>query len=99
MGNSDWRHALGPGQAAVFLMTTQNAMPLPVEVLSAVTGLSLAEARVDLEIAQGTPPETIAQQQGLSVHTVRKHLSNTCEKTGLNSQSALVNRYRLPVLG
>jgi DNA-binding CsgD family transcriptional regulator len=102
MGNSDRRHALGPGQAAVFITQGQNALPLPIEVLSAVTGLTLAEARVALEIAQGTPPETIAQQQGLSVHTVRKPLSNTYEKTGLNSQSALsalVNRYRLPVLG
>ena len=102
MGNSDRRHAPGSGQGAVFRTKAQNAMPLPVALLSAVTGLTLIEARVALEISQGTPPETIAQQHGLSVHTVRKHLSNAYEKSGLNSQSglaALINRYRLPVRG
>lgn len=100
MGNSDLRHALGPGQAAVFLTTGQSEMPLPVEVLSAVTGLTLAEARVALDISTGAAPDEIAHRQGLSVHTVRKHLANTFDKTGLSSQSALgafVNRLRLPL--
>jgi DNA-binding CsgD family transcriptional regulator len=100
LGQSDRRHALGPGHAAVFVTSRDDAQPPAAEVLSALTGLSLAEARVALAIASGQSTEEAALQQGISVHTLRKHLGNSYEKTGMKSQTALaalVNGFRLPI--
>lgn len=100
LGRSERRHALGPGQAAVFVTSRSGARPPSVEVLSALTGFTLAESRVALAVAAGHSTEAIAAMQGISVNTLRKHLANAYAKTGLNSQSALgamVNRLRLPL--
>jgi DNA-binding CsgD family transcriptional regulator/PAS domain-containing protein len=100
MGRSECRRALGPGNAAVFVTTRDDAQPPAAEVISALTGLTLAEARAALAISTGQSTEDAAQTQGISIHTLRKHLSNAYEKTGLNSQTALaamVNGYRLPI--
>lgn len=100
LGRSERRHALGPGQAAVFVTNRAGARPPSLEVLSALTGLTLAESRVALAVAGGHSTEVIADMQGISINTLRKHLANVYGKTGLNSQSglaALVNQLRLPL--
>ncbi len=100
LGRSERRRALGPGHAAVFVSTRGSTEPPAVEVLSALTGMTLSEARIALAIAEGQATEDLAAQQGISIHTLRKHLSNAYEKTGLNSQTALaalVNGFRLPL--
>jgi DNA-binding CsgD family transcriptional regulator len=100
LGVSDHRRALGPGNAAVFTTSKSGAKPPPVEVLSAVSGLTIAEARVSLAISDGTSTEAIAATLGISIHTLRKHLANVYDKTGLGNQAALaafVNRLRTPL--
>lgn len=100
LGRSERRRALGPGHAAVFVSTKSGATPPPAEVLSALTGLTMAESRIALAIAAGQPTDLLAADQNISIHTLRKHLSNTYEKTGLTTQTALaayVNGFRLPV--
>lgn len=70
-----------------------------MEVLSALSGLTTAEARVALAIADGATPAEIARSLGISIHTLRKHLANSFDKTGTGSQArlgAFVKRLRSP---
>lgn len=97
-GMSDRRRALGPGMAAIFVTGSGAARPPSVEVLSALTGLTSAEAEIALGVAEGESVDTIARRRGISINTVRKHLSNAFNKTGAAGQNelgALVNRLRV----
>lgn len=63
-------------------------------------GLTRAEFRVCLLLAQGLPIAAISEALGLAVSTVRSHLRNIYSKTGATGHAALV--YRLlsnPSLG
>lgn len=100
LGQSERRRALGPGRAAVFITNRAGARPPSVEILCALSGLTAGEARVALLIADGKGPDEAAAELGISVNTLRKHLANTYEKTGYNSQTALaafVNKLRAPL--
>lgn len=102
MGNSEARHALGDGLAVVLVTTDTAARPPAVEVLTALSGMTVAEARVALGISEGRSIDEIASSQGIAVNTVRKHLSNAFDKTEARSQAALgafVNRLRMPLRG
>lgn len=88
LGRSEIRNALGSGMAAVFV-STGAPVPPQVEVLTAISGLTVAEAHVALAVAGGAALEAIAGERGVSVLTVRKQLSGVYEKTGLGSQTAL----------
>lgn len=99
-GRSERRRALGPGLAAIFVTTDETAHPPSLEVLTALLGLTSSEARVALSIAEGRSTDATAAALGVSIHTLRKHLSNIFDKTGLRGQVALaafVNRLGLPV--
>jgi DNA-binding CsgD family transcriptional regulator len=89
LGRSDVRNALGKGLAAIFI-SKDAALPPRVEVLTAVSGLTVAEAEVALACASGATPAEIAGQRGVSLLTIRKQLSSIFEKTGLNTQAGLV---------
>lgn len=93
LARSDRRHALGPGQAAVFVATAGPSRPPALEVLSALSGLTTTEARVALELADATAAgrgtEAVASALGITIATLRKHLANIYDKTGLRSQGAL----------
>lgn len=99
MGKSERRQSLGPGMAAVFVTSGANAQPPSVEVISAVTGLTTAEANVALQIANGSTPQEVSETLDVSINTVRKHLANAFEKTGHRNQaglSAAIGRLSLP---
>jgi DNA-binding CsgD family transcriptional regulator len=99
-GRSERRRALGPGHAAIFVTTGETAQPPALEVLTALMGLTSSEARVALAIAEGRSTDATAASLGVSIHTLRKHLANIFDKTGLRGQVALgafVNRLSLPV--
>lgn len=100
LGRSERRRAIVPGHAAVFVTDRSGARPPPAEVLTAMTGLTKAGARVAQAVAEGRAPTAIARDLDISVHALRKHLANIFEKTGLSTQSVLwafINRFRLPV--
>ena len=100
LGKSERRNALGPGMAAVFVTEGKNARPPSVEVISAVTGLTTAEARVALAISDGVTPQEVAERHDVSINTIRKHLANAYEKTGLKNQATLaaaISRLNPPV--
>lgn len=59
-------------------------------VAQAVFGLSDGQRRVAQHIADGLGPKGAADALGISVNTARTHLTRLYEKTGVNSQAALV---------
>ena len=87
--------------AAMFVTTDANARPPSIEVVSAMLGLTTAEANVALTIADGDSPQETAARLEVSVHTVRKQLANAFDKTGIRSQaglSAAINRMAPPTV-
>jgi DNA-binding CsgD family transcriptional regulator len=56
----------------------------------AVFGLSENQVNVARHIALGAGPKSLAETLGISVNTVRTHLSRMYEKTGVSTQAALV---------
>ncbi|MFN6977786.1 MAG: helix-turn-helix transcriptional regulator [Gemmobacter sp.] len=92
LGQSALRHDLGRGIAAVFVADEPAMQPAPPEVVAALTGLTTTEARVALALARGQDTETAAAALGIAGNTLRKHLANIYDKTGLRSRAALVAR-------
>jgi DNA-binding CsgD family transcriptional regulator len=90
LGRSDHRRSLGPGHAAVFVSAAGASVPPSLETLSALSGLTAREARIALMITDGSTPTEAAGTLGVSMNTMRTHLSHIFDKTGVNSQSALV---------
>jgi DNA-binding CsgD family transcriptional regulator len=90
LGKSDHRRALGPGHAAVFVGKPGSSVPPSLEVLSALSGLTTREARIALKIADGSTPTQAADELGVTMNTMRTHLSHIFDKTGVNSQPGLV---------
>ncbi len=90
LGMSDHRRSLGPGHAAVFVSAAGASLPPSLEILSALSGLTSREARIALMIADGSTPAEAAGTLGVTMNTMRTHLSHIFDKTGANSQPALV---------
>lgn len=53
-------------------------------------GFTMAEISVAFEILKGDGREAVAARLGISVTTVRTHLSHIFEKTGVRRQAELV---------
>ena len=101
LGKSERRRALGPGLAALFISTDRASLPPTLEALSALTGLTSQESRVALMIAGGVSPKDGAAQLGISLNTMRSHITHIFQKTGTNDQQAvarLVGDLSLPVV-
>ena len=61
-----------------------------LQLASAVFGLSEGQARLAALIAAGDGLKVAAERLGISINTARTHLTRLYEKTGVNSQTALV---------
>lgn len=84
----------------VIVVAPGTVAPPPVELVAAWLGLSAAEARVALSVAEGRGTAESAQALGITANTLRKHLANIFDKTGLRDRAALaatVGRLRLPL--
>jgi DNA-binding CsgD family transcriptional regulator len=91
---------LGQGLAALFVTTHSASIPPAVEILSALTGMTSREARVALTLAAGRTTNETAEDLGISVNTLRKHLASAFDKASVNSQQALtkfVDELSLPL--
>jgi DNA-binding CsgD family transcriptional regulator len=60
------------------------------DVLKMLFGLTSAECRVSLLLADGRPPVEIANLLGVTANTLKSHLSSIYSKTGTSRQSQLV---------
>jgi DNA-binding CsgD family transcriptional regulator/PAS domain-containing protein len=87
--------------AAVFI-SVAGVTPTPaIEAISALFGLTAAEARVVTQVADGKSRKEIAAAQGVSDGTVKTQLSTIFDKTGMHDQrhlELLIRELTPPVL-
>ena len=80
----------------VFVSDPDTRIDAPADMLARLHGLSLAEAKVALEVLEGGSLSDVAERLGITRNTANTHLKRVFEKTGTRRQSDLV---RLLVLG
>ena len=78
-----------PTAAAVFISNAADPPRLPANAMALLYDLTPAEMRVFELVVEGRPPR-IAAQLGVSLATVRTHLSRVFEKTGCARQADLI---------
>lgn len=89
------KHAGDPGSkrrapVALFVTDPDEPVEIPTPRLRRIYGLTRAEARIASRIAAGLRPESVAEEVGVQVNTVRMHLKRIFAKTGTRRQSELV---------
>jgi DNA-binding CsgD family transcriptional regulator len=100
IAGKDVRGAMGQGHAVVFVARRHEQQPIAVEIMRTLFDLTVSEARVAAQLAQGENPQIIAKSLDVSVNTVRTHLKHTFAKTHTHDQtslSGLVNGLLPPV--
>ena len=75
---------------AIFVASANVTAPPEGDVLTALFGLTLSEARVLNRIAAGRTVAEIAAELHVSITTIRTHLLHNFDKTGVNRQADLV---------
>jgi DNA-binding CsgD family transcriptional regulator/PAS domain-containing protein len=78
------------GAVALFIIDPDQKPVLSVIALRTILGLTVAEARVAIALADGNAPEEIAQKLGITTLTVRTHLRNAMGKTETRRLAELV---------
>lgn len=87
-----WQSASASGRAvlAIFLQEVGALKPLPGEVLVKLYGLTPAETRLLVLLAQGMNLPEAADTLGVGEATVKSHLQNVFAKTGTHRQAQVV---------
>jgi DNA-binding CsgD family transcriptional regulator/PAS domain-containing protein len=80
----------GRAVLALFIQEVGGLKPLPGEVLVKLYGLTPAETRLLVFLAQGMTLAEAADTLGITQATVRTHLRNVFAKTGTNRQAEVV---------
>ncbi len=76
--------------AAIFVRDPENRLELSTERLSRLFGLTSAESRLAVALAQGQSVQNYAKANAVSENTVRWTLKNVMCKTGTRRQAELV---------
>ncbi len=76
--------------ALLVVSDPQARAPLTSEQLQTLFGLTPAEARVAIALAEGKALDEVAEDSQVSINTVRYQLKRTLEKTGTRRQAELV---------
>lgn len=88
--------------AAAIFISVAGVTPTPaIEAISALFGLTPAEARVVTQVAEGKSRKEIALAQGVSDGTVKTQLATIFDKTGMHDQrhlELLIREITPPVL-
>jgi len=79
------------GGAAVFLTDPEHHNEPPTAILTRLYGLTEAEARLLQALLIGKKLETVAEDNSVSLNTVRTHLKQVFRKTGTNRQPELIS--------
>ena len=74
----------------VFLVPVGKPAPIETAALSRRFELTPAQLKVVEHLCRGLTNREIAQELGLSIETVRKHVATIFDKTGVNTRSAVV---------
>jgi DNA-binding CsgD family transcriptional regulator len=83
-------NALADCQALIVLIDPDAGSRPPEATLRSVFGLSEAEARLGVQLAQGEPLETVADRLGIAKETSRSQLKHIFSKIGVHRQAELV---------
>lgn len=82
-----------PPLGRIFIMALEGGESPPAQVdllRQRHPALSAGEAQVALALLSGTPPQTIAEQRGVSVNTVRTQVASILRKTNCHTVAAFV---------
>lgn len=82
----------GRGSPRAIAFIYDNALPVKVDhaLLKSMYGLTKAEIKVAELIVESKSLEQISEKCGLSINTLKTHLSRTYEKTGMANRAMLV---------
>lgn len=80
----------GGPQVVVFLTRPDRESQLSAEVLAALFGVTLAEAKLTVALCQGVALRDYSEGAGISEHTARNQLKAAMQKVGAKRQSDLV---------
>lgn len=75
----------------VVLVSHPGALRLTWQKVASTYGLSPAESKLAVILAEGCRPEEAAERLSISIHTARAQLKSIFAKTGTNRQSQLVS--------
>lgn len=78
------------GAAMISIVDPDSGLPIKLETVKGLFGLTLAEARIAISISSGKDLNEIALDNAVSVGTVRNQLKSVFLKTGVNKQSELI---------
>jgi len=84
------RDVFNPGKAVLVLEEPQARRQVASSVLAEAFGLTPAEVRVAVALAQGKDPATIAEEHRVSIGTIRSQLKSLMAKTDTHRQAELV---------
>jgi DNA-binding CsgD family transcriptional regulator/PAS domain-containing protein len=91
LNHGELRPGVAPSAvAAIFVAPAVSPMPAPNDALAALFDLSLAEAHVFAQIAEGRTQAEIARALDIEIGTVKTHLLHIFAKTGTHRQADLV---------
>lgn len=85
------QHAGAQGAVAIFVTDPERYNEPPTAILARLYGLTDAEARLLQALIVGKKLETVAEENGVSLNTVRSHLKQVFRKTDTNRQPELVS--------
>lgn len=87
IGESLWQPEVS---VTVFIQDPEEHLDIDQDVLARILGLTPAEARIAAGLALGRESGALAEEAGVSVHTVRTQIKSILAKTGLRRQTELV---------
>lgn len=85
--------ALAAARKAVFVVSPDQTFVTLPAAFAALHGLSTAEVRLLVKLAEGGGLEGVAHQLGISVSTARTHLHRIFSKTDTTRQPELIRRF------
>lgn len=77
--------------AAIFIADASTSRTAPIELITSLFGLTLAEARVFEQIAAGKTVAETSDALAIGQSTVRTHLVHLFDKTGVRRQAELIH--------
>jgi DNA-binding CsgD family transcriptional regulator len=76
--------------ATMFIVSPERSLQISPHLIAHFFGLTPAEAKLAIAVAQGTRLSDYAEEKGVSIHTVNSQVKSVLSKTGVNRQAELV---------
>lgn len=89
----------GAGGVALYISDPELPSTVPDEVLRSLYGITAAEAKVAVSLANGLSLQQISEQQGTELETVRSQLKSVFAKMGVRKQQDVIRILLAGALG